>query len=107
MMGALTEKPHKGDATKPDIFAMIRDFPDALLAVTRAGDYGATKYGRHNWWGLPDARGRYLSAAVRHLVEVAKGQERDAESGHLHLAHAAWSILAALQEDIDPHQQTT
>lgn len=105
MTGAPTEKARKEDTTKPDVYAMLEDFPDALIAVTRAGDYGAAKYGRHNWWGLPGARERYLSAAMRHILEVARGLLVDPESGQRQLAHAAWSILAALQEEIEPHQK--
>lgn len=100
-----TEAPRKDDGGKPDLFGLVVDFPDALVAVAKAGDHGAKKYGKHNWWGLPHTRERYLAAALRHIVEDARGGVIDAESTQRHLAHAAWGILAALQHDIKPHKQ--
>lgn len=68
---------------------------DALSEVGVVLDYGARKYSAHNWaHGM--AWGRLLAAALRHLGAWALGEDRDAESGHRHLAHAACCVLMLL-----------
>lgn len=68
---------------------------DALEDVAQVLRYGAEKYAERNWErGL--SWGRLLAAAFRHLAAWACGQNRDAESGHHHLAHAAACVLMLL-----------
>lgn len=69
--------------------------PRALLRVAEVSGYGARKYeDRHNFrkgydWSLS------YDAAQRHLMAFWSGEDID-ESGHPHLAHAAWHLLALL-----------
>jgi hypothetical protein len=68
---------------------------DALVEVADVLDYGARKYADRNWErGM--AWGRMFGAALRHLFAWASGQERDPESGRLHLSHAACCVLMLL-----------
>jgi hypothetical protein len=71
-------------------------FPfDALDEVARVYSAGAAKYDDHNWvrgyaWSLS------LGALLRHVSLFAQGQDRDPETGCLHLASAAWHCLALM-----------
>lgn len=66
-----------------------------FLALEQVGDvftYGAKKYGAFNYrkgmsWS------RLIGAALRHLFAFARGENKDPESGLLHLAHCACCIL--------------
>lgn len=49
---------------------------------------GAAKYGPFNWNDKPIDASTYYSAAMRHLMSWYTGEDRDPESGALHLAHA-------------------
>lgn len=69
--------------------------PDALAEVVTIFTYGSNKYQPRNWekgmsWG------RCFGAAMRHLWAFWRGEDRDPESGHLHLAHAATNCLFLL-----------
>lgn len=73
-------------------------FPRAIAAVADVSAFGARKYAWRNWQGLDDGVQRYLDAAGRHLLAIANDAlASDAESELPHLAHAAWSVLAALE----------
>jgi hypothetical protein len=78
---------------KPERFALIPW--DSLAELARVYGFGANKYEDHNWakgykWSLSsDALGRHFSAFMQ-------GEDRDAESGCLHLAHAAWHCLTLI-----------
>ena len=71
-------------------------FPfDALDEVARVYAVGARKYEDDNWlrgysWRLS------LGALLRHVARWACGEDRDPETGCLHLAHAAWHCLALI-----------
>jgi len=57
---------------------------------------GAKKYGRGNYQkGIHYSR--VFSAALRHLWAWWRGEEKDAESGLSHLAHAAWNVITLLE----------
>jgi hypothetical protein len=72
----------------------------ALLSVGSVLEFGASKYGEHNWRrGL--AWSRLLGAALRHLMAWGAGEKLDPESGLPHLAHAAASVLFLLELEID------
>lgn len=68
---------------------------DALWAVATVFGFGAKKYAERNW-----ERGYKWSASKgaldRHLALYWAGQDRDEESGLLHLAHVAWQALVLL-----------
>lgn len=83
----------KDDETKPRPYTLLPW--DALAEVLRVQEYGAAKYGLHNWRGVSPPE-RYLDAAMRHLVAHRHGEVADQESGLPHLAHAACSLLFAL-----------
>ena len=76
--------------------------PGALYAVAEVAGFGTEKYERYNFlrgydWSLS------YDALQRHLMQFWMGQDIDDESGHPHLAHAAWhclALLAFLIEDI-------
>ena len=74
----------------------LQDFNLALLAVAEIGTFGAKKYARSSWKTVPNAAVRYEDALVRHQL-MRPTEERDEESGMLHLAHQAWNTLAILQ----------
>lgn len=69
--------------------------PDALSELVAVYTDGAAKYSPRNWekgmsWG------RCLGALLRHVFAWMRGEQNDPESGHHHLAHAAWGCLALI-----------
>ena len=85
----------KADAGKPNPLLLETGCPRALLAVTRVLDFGALKYEPHSWQGVEVER--YNAAARRHRLARDLGEERDPESGLLHLAHEAVNLLFQLE----------
>lgn len=78
---------------KPERFSLIPF--DALDMILRSYHYGAEKYSPHNWrrgyaWSLS------FDALMRHITAWWEGENTDPESGHHHLAHAGWHVLALL-----------
>jgi hypothetical protein len=69
---------------------------EALEQIVAALGYGARKYSPDNWRKVPDGRRRYFGAMMRHAWAYWRGEERDAESGLHHLAHAGACILFLL-----------
>lgn len=70
---------------------------DSLEPVARVLKFGAEKYGRDNWRNMqPEDRDRLLSAALRHIGAVARGEDDDPETALPHLAHAVCSLLFLL-----------
>jgi hypothetical protein len=73
---------------------------DSVRAISRASNYGATKYadkdvGAFNWrrgyaWSLS------YDACIRHLSSWWEGEDTDPESGLHHLWHAGWHCLALI-----------
>jgi hypothetical protein len=80
----------KADAAKRD-WTILPWEP--LEDVVRVMEDGAKKYARDNWQRVPDGRARYLRAALRHLIAVARGERLDPESGLPHLSHAVCCCL--------------
>ncbi len=67
----------------------------AIMEVAKVGAMGAKKYAQYNYlkgyaWSLS------YDAMQRHLHLFWEGQDKDDESGLLHLAHAAWHCLALI-----------
>jgi hypothetical protein len=65
---------------------------ESLFEVAKVLQFGACKYGDHNWkkgmqWS------RLYAATQRHLMKWNAGETTDSESGINHLAHAATNIL--------------
>lgn len=68
---------------------------DALEATAEVLTHGATKYGDRNWeqgfnWM------RIVGALTRHLFAYIRGEDRDPETGLLHLAHASCCLMMLL-----------
>lgn len=67
--------------------------PLALYRLAQVSGDGAAKYAAFNYlkgydWSLS------FDALMRHLLRFWSGEDRDDESGHLHVVHAAWHALA-------------
>ena len=82
----------KYDSGKPQYSRLPQP---ALAEVCRVLEYGARKYEWGNWAKVRPIR-RYIDAAFRHLYAYVGGEDQDPESGLHHLAHAACSVLFAL-----------
>lgn len=68
---------------------------DALVAVGEVLAFGANKYAPGNWANGAEWS-RYQAALLRHYAAFANGEDRDAETGLLHLAHLACDSLFLL-----------
>lgn len=66
---------------------------DALLDIAKVYDFGAIKYGAHNWCsGLEWDKGTSASLE-RHLLKWRSGEDVDEESGLPHDLHIAWNAI--------------
>ena len=74
----------KFDLDKPSIGLIPTS---ALFEEANVLDFGAKKYGPHNWRKGMEWQ-RLIDAALRHITQFNDGEDLDAESGHHHLAHA-------------------
>ena len=67
----------------------------ALREIVKVFEFGAKKYGDFNW-----RKGRdwsnYYDATHRHITAFWNSEDRDEESGLLHLAHAGCCIMILL-----------
>ena len=61
--------------------------------TARVLTFGAQKYSEDNWRKVPDLENRYLSAALRHINAIKRGEEFDEESGRTHAAHAICCLM--------------
>ena len=99
--GVCTTQPHtpelKYDDGKPNLSLVLGGFYQALLDVGYIGTFGAKKYTPNGWKEVDNAQQRYESALLRHTLAAIGGNPYDEETGHLHLAHAAWNALALTQ----------
>ena len=80
----------KDDNGKPEMSLVLHGFADALLEVGKVATYGKKKYTENGWKSVKDGIKRYTDAGMRHQLAQAK-EERDPESGLLHLAHECWN----------------
>jgi len=87
----------KLDAGKAEFDMVLFSFPQALAAVNAIGALGAVKYTKGGFLEVPDGVRRYLNADMRHKVKHESGELNDPDTGHLHLAHAAWNAIARLE----------
>lgn len=94
-----TEEHHeegiKYDDSKPRVAEFIIDFEDAILATTKAWEFGVKKYGKSNWKQLKDGTIRYTNALLRHLLKEPHNLY-DEETNLLHATHIAFNALARL-----------
>ncbi len=70
--------------------------PEALEVISLAMLNGALKYGAGDWRRSGISAAEYIGATMRHLQAYAGGEDKDPESGHPHLAHAAASLMVML-----------
>lgn len=61
--------------------------------IVKCLNFGVTKYGENTWQNIPNAKKRYLAAALRHLTKYQSGKTIDIESGLNHLSHCAINII--------------
>jgi hypothetical protein len=80
----------------------------AITAVAGIYAYGAKKYAANSWREVPldpdtgeTPAERYFNAMMRHLIAWKKGEWIDPESGHSHLAHALWGVIAVFELSMD------
>jgi hypothetical protein len=90
--GKLKEPAEKFDNGKPPL-SLLPYGP--LEEIAKVLDFGAKKYGTHNWCkGM--SWSRLSDAALRHIFAWVWGEECDQETGFSHLAHAACCLLFLL-----------
>lgn len=79
-----------------------------MSLITEAADvltFGAQKYGVNNWrQPMPDRRGRWFSALLRHLFAYQSGEKIDPESGKSHLAHVVCNAMFLKETEDDDTQ---
>lgn len=67
--------------------------PEHARELAKVLTMGANKYSDRNWEkGIPFSE-LYASAA-RHMAQWLEGEERDDESGLLHISHVCWNVMA-------------
>lgn len=66
---------------------------DAVEEVVRVIDFGAKKYSPRNWEEQPLSWVETCASMTRHTVRFLMGEDRDAETGLHHMAHAACNAL--------------
>jgi hypothetical protein len=98
----------KFDKGKPPISLLDRH---ALEQIASVMDFGAHKYGRHNWRG-GIKYSRLLDAALRHLMAFNDGEDLDNETKLSHIAHAGCCIMFLLwmekeRKDLDDRYKKT
>lgn len=85
----------KTDAGKPQCSLLLM-FGAALRAVAEVGTFGAIKYTRGGWQGVPDGINRYTDALLRHLL-TEQYEQYDSDLPVMHAAQVAWNALARLE----------
>jgi hypothetical protein len=74
---------------------------DAVEEVVKRFTHGAKKYAPDNWKTVPDAKGRYLSALLRHLKAYWTGERFDPDAPELtHIGAVAWNALVLVWFDL-------
>jgi len=88
----------KYDEEKPQMYLLP---PLALLEVGKVLTFGAKKYSPDNWKKVPDAKNRYTSGALRHILADMSGETKDDETGLSHKAHAICCLLFNLEKELE------
>jgi hypothetical protein len=104
------EKGKKYDSGKAPVSqGLFQYFPKALKAIAEVSKYGKDKYKLSyddvNWARVEEGFERYLDGLGRHLLGHYSDGPIDPESGHAHLAHAAWNALAVLELSIRENEK--
>lgn len=95
-----SEPGSKGDKGKNRLGLVLGDFARALEQVGLVGTGGAEKYSPHGWLSVDNGIERYTDAMLRHVIKHCKGERVDDDTKLLHLAHAAWNILAVCELEL-------
>ncbi|MEM8801114.1 MAG: dATP/dGTP diphosphohydrolase domain-containing protein [Pseudomonadota bacterium] len=69
---------------------------NALFWTAAACEFGARKYGRHNWREEGLIASVYYDAMMRHAMRYYEGEKNDPDSELPHLAHVAATALILL-----------
>lgn len=83
------------NAGKPRPSLVLRDMAEAFHEVVSVAEMGAQKYERKNWAEsiatdeATDWVNDSMDSIQRHLLAFEQNENRDDESGYLHLAHVA------------------
>ena len=80
----------KNDDNKPDWSLLPMSTLEGVVKVLM---FGEKKYSRDNWQKVDNAKNRYFSALMRHLVKYLDGVKTDDESGLSHLDHALCCLI--------------
>ena len=87
--------PIKHDHGKPALSPLLTIAPAVLASVAAVRASGLRKYPAGTERQV--SRDRYIDATLRHVAAHLSGESTDPESGLPHLAHAACSLLLAMQ----------
>ena len=100
------EEGKKYDSNKPMAGAVIRVFPQAIMAIGAVIRKGTEKYPTPNNWKLnKNIEARYFDSLMRHMCKHFAGQVKDEDTGLLHLIHAAWNSIAILEKYLIDHPE--
>lgn len=89
-------KGNKDDSGKSRVDLVLDGMPRALLALGQLSEFGAKKYGPHNWQRVSGGFERYSAAMDRHrLMESIR--DTDPETGLNDVVATAWNALARLE----------
>jgi hypothetical protein len=65
--------------------------PEFIVSIGDVIEFGAKKYAINNWKkGILVSK--LLGSCLRHILAFSMGEDKDPESGHSHLAHAATNL---------------
>jgi hypothetical protein len=78
----------KGDSQKPMLYLLQ---PGWVWEVGEVLTHGAKKYEPNGWQRVEPER--YISALLRHSLQVAAGETVDEETGLSHLAHIGCNAM--------------
>lgn len=86
----------------PVFTGVLKYFPTALLEISKVSWIGNKQHhpDKPLHWDKSKSKD-HLDAAVRHIIDHSVNPYDD--DGMLHLAKAAWRLLAALQDYLDTH----
>jgi hypothetical protein len=71
----------------------------AIEEIAKVCEHGTDKYGPHNYL-TPTNQQNYWDAAMRHLLAIVAGQRTDPDSGLLHSAHVAATMMMFCSQEI-------
>tara|TARA_X000001382_G_scaffold85868_2_gene60959 strand:- start:3410 stop:3712 length:303 start_codon:yes stop_codon:yes gene_type:complete len=93
---------HEQRKQMPVYSGVLKFFPTALFEVSKISNIGTQQHhpDKELHWDKTKSKD-HLDAGVRHIIDHSNHPIDD--DGMLHLAKAAWRILAALQEYKDTH----